>query len=322
VKIGVNLPSGIPGVGRDDVLEWARRAEAIGFSTLAVNDRFAYGDYEPLITLAAAAAVTDRIGLLANVIIAPVRRSSAVLAKQLATIDSISGGRLTVGLGVGDREDDYRLSGASMRTRFTRLGEMIEELRAVWTGADQQVAPVGPQLPSGRPPLLLGGRTEAALRRVAQYDTGWTMGLGTPERFRDSVEQIASWRAEAGMSAPASAIASSHYALGDGARPRLRSYILDYFAHLGPYAEIVADNCPADEDALVRTIAGGSRPSPPTSWSSYRCRPASTSSSCSARPSSALGAAARHADRRRRRYRCERSASDSATSGTTPTWAP
>jgi alkanesulfonate monooxygenase SsuD/methylene tetrahydromethanopterin reductase-like flavin-dependent oxidoreductase (luciferase family) len=106
VRIGVGLPSGIPGVGRDDVLEWARRAEAIGFATLSVNDRLAYGDYEPLIALAAAAAVTDRIGLLANVIVAPVRGSAAVLAKQLATLDSISQGRLTVGLGVGDREDD------------------------------------------------------------------------------------------------------------------------------------------------------------------------------------------------------------------------
>jgi alkanesulfonate monooxygenase SsuD/methylene tetrahydromethanopterin reductase-like flavin-dependent oxidoreductase (luciferase family) len=143
-----------------------------------------------------------------------------------------------------------------MRTRFTRIGEMIEELRAVWTSADTQVAPVGPRLPQGRPPLLLGGRTEAALRRVVQYETGWTMALGTPERFRDSVERIASWRAEAGLRAPVRAIASSHYALGDGARPRLRSYILEYFAHLGPYAEIVADQCPADDEALARTIAG------------------------------------------------------------------
>jgi alkanesulfonate monooxygenase SsuD/methylene tetrahydromethanopterin reductase-like flavin-dependent oxidoreductase (luciferase family) len=179
-----------------------------------------------------------------------------VLAKQLATLDSISGGRLTVGLGVGDREEDYVLSGASMRTRFSRIDEMIDELRTIWTSADPQVAMIGPHPPAGRPPLLLGGRTEAALRRVVRYDTGWTMALGTPERFHDSVERIARWRAQAGVEGPVRAIASSHYALGTDAGSRLRSFIVGYFAHLGPYAEVVAGNCPADEEALARTIAG------------------------------------------------------------------
>jgi hypothetical protein len=89
-----------------------------------------------------------------------------------------------------------------------------------------------------------------------EYETGWTMGLGTPERFRDSVDRIARWRAEAGMETTVRAIASSHYALGPGAGDVLRSFILDYFAHLGPYAEIVAGNCAADDVALARTIAG------------------------------------------------------------------
>jgi hypothetical protein len=255
VKIGVCLPSCIPGVERDDVFEWARRAEAIGFSTLAVTDRLAYDDYEPLITLAAAAALTSRIGLLTNILVAPQRRSAAVLAKQLATLDSVSGGRLTVGLGVGDREHDYLLAGASMRSRFTRIGEMIGEMRSIWAGADPNVAAIGPHPPPGRPPLVLGGRTEAALRRVVEYDTGWTMALGTPERFKDSFERIATWRAESGRDTPVRGIASSYYGLGDGAGGHLRSFILDYFAFLGPYAEVVAGNCPTDEGAVRHTIS-------------------------------------------------------------------
>jgi alkanesulfonate monooxygenase SsuD/methylene tetrahydromethanopterin reductase-like flavin-dependent oxidoreductase (luciferase family) len=141
-----------------------------------------------------------------------------------------------------------------MRTRFTRIGEMIEEMRSIWSSADPRVAVIGPHPPEGRPPLLLGGRTEAALRRVVQYETGWTMALGTPERFRDSVERITRWRAEAGLDNPVTAIASSYYGLGADASAGLRTFILDYFAFLGPYAEVVAGNCPADEEAVRGTI--------------------------------------------------------------------
>src|SRR5207253_7871718 len=99
MEIGIGLPSTIPGVDRDSLLDWARRSDEAGFSLLGTIDRLVYPNYESLIALAAAAGVTERIGLATAILIAPLR-NAAILAKQSPTIDNLSDGRLTLGLAV------------------------------------------------------------------------------------------------------------------------------------------------------------------------------------------------------------------------------
>ena len=152
MDVGIGLPATIPGVEGAQLIEWARRAEARGFSSLGTIDRIVYGNYDPLIALAAAAAVTDRIRLATTILIAPYRRNGALVAKQAASVDRLSGGRLVFGVAVGGREDDYEASGADFhRTRPGGSTAMLDEWARVWSGesfgtagGDRPVAGPGP----------------------------------------------------------------------------------------------------------------------------------------------------------------------------------
>ena len=106
MKLGIGLPNPVPGTAGETLVEWARKAESAGFSSLATIDRIAYPSYESLVTLAAVAGATERIGLVTNVLLAPTR-NPVLLAKMAASVDQLSGGRLTLGLGVGSRKDDF-----------------------------------------------------------------------------------------------------------------------------------------------------------------------------------------------------------------------
>ena len=190
MDVGIGLPSTIPGAGRDQVLEWARRAEARGFSSLGTIDRVVYPNHEPLITLAAAAAVTERIRLATAILLAPVRANGALLAKQAATLDVLSGGRLVLGVAVGRREDDFRACGADFEARGRVLDEMLELWARIWDGEEG----IGPQPPAGRPTVMLGGWANAAFTRAARHAAGWTGGNCTLEELADGTERLrAAW---------------------------------------------------------------------------------------------------------------------------------
>src|SRR5690242_3121360 len=157
MQIGIGLPNtlDIPG---PQLLDWARRAEERGFSTLATIDRIVYPNYDSLTALAAAGAVTSRIGLFTNILLAPVY-SPPLLAKVTASVDAISGGRLTLGMGVGGRPDDF----AALNRRFDRRGKLMDEtldlLHRAWAGEPVTGGdfPVGPAPAAGnRVSMLIG----------------------------------------------------------------------------------------------------------------------------------------------------------------------
>ncbi len=178
MDIGIGFPHGMPSRGGELILDWARRADQGPFSSLSVIDRIVYPNPEPLMVLAAAAAVTTRIRLMTAVLLAPLR-NAGLLAKQAATIDALSGGRLTLGLGVGGREDDSLAAPAAFHTRGRRFDEQLAVMKRIWSGlpAAEGVGPVGPRpVQEGGPEILIGGRSEAAMARVARWGDGYVSG--------------------------------------------------------------------------------------------------------------------------------------------------
>src|SRR5690348_6485743 len=123
MQIAIGLPNCVAGATGAGLIEWARRADRAGFSSLATIGAVSYPSFEELTLFAAAGAVTERIRFFSNVLIATTR-SAAELAKQAATVDQLTDGRLTLGLGVGWREGDFVLSGRNYHRRGAILDEM------------------------------------------------------------------------------------------------------------------------------------------------------------------------------------------------------
>jgi alkanesulfonate monooxygenase SsuD/methylene tetrahydromethanopterin reductase-like flavin-dependent oxidoreductase (luciferase family) len=258
MEIGIGLPATIPGTSGPLVLDWAKRADSGPFSSLGIIDRLVYPNYEPLITLAAAAAVTERVRLMSTVLIAPLR-GAGVLAKQAATIDALSGGRLTLGLGVGAREDDFRAAPASFHDRGRQFEEQLELMKRVWSGqpVSDEVGPIGPPpARAGGPELLIGAYSPAAIRRAGRWANGFiTGGVADPEQARqmyDVVEE--SWRAEGREGRPR-LVGSIYYALGPNA-DRGADYIRDYYSYFGPAVEEMATSIPSSPEIIEGLMRG------------------------------------------------------------------
>jgi alkanesulfonate monooxygenase SsuD/methylene tetrahydromethanopterin reductase-like flavin-dependent oxidoreductase (luciferase family) len=251
MEVGIGLPATIPGVEPDQLLEWARRAEAQGFSSLGTLDRLVYPNYEPLIALAAAAAVTERIRLATAILIAPYRANGALLAKQAATVDHLSNGRLVLGVAPGGREDDYATSGVDFHARGKLFDEMLEQWRRIWAGEKFGVAgAIGPPPPKGRPTLILGGSADAAFERAAKYGDGWIMGGGTPEQFRTGSARLdAAWQAAGREGAPRK-MALAYFSLGSGAREAADRYLRHYYGWLGDVADMLVQSAAIDADTV------------------------------------------------------------------------
>jgi alkanesulfonate monooxygenase SsuD/methylene tetrahydromethanopterin reductase-like flavin-dependent oxidoreductase (luciferase family) len=259
MDIGIGLPAAIPGVEPHLILDWARRADAGPFSSLGVIDRVVYPNFEPLISLAAAAAVTERIRLMTTVVLAPLR-NAGVLAKQAASLDALSGGRLTLGLGLGGREDDFRAAPAPYYGRAQRFEGQLAMMKQIWSGQPpaEGLGPVGPPpARAGGPELLLGGYVPAAIQRVGKWADGFiTGGVADPGQAHQLYEIAeASWKAE-GRSGRPRFVGGIYYALGAKAQEGVRSYILDYYGYFGPAAEEMAKTFPASAEAVKEKIRG------------------------------------------------------------------
>jgi probable F420-dependent oxidoreductase len=201
VNVGVGLPNTTPGSNGELMIEWARRADAGPFSSLGVLDRLLYDSFDPFASLAAAAAVTERIGLATMIAIGPLRPAAA-LVKHAASVQALSGGRLTLGLGTGTRRMQRDWHGLDGEHPASRMEELVPLLRRLWRLHDEgavehegrfytlRVKPTAAVIPPVRPeiPVYMAGvnpRMVEAAGRVGDGLVGHP--LFTPEYVRDVV---------------------------------------------------------------------------------------------------------------------------------------
>ena len=257
MKVGIGLPGNVPGTKGDFILEWARRADEGPFHSVGTIDRLVYDNYEPLVLLAAAAGATSRVRLLTGVLLAPLR-NPGVLAKQTASLDALSGGRLTLGVGVGRRPDDYEAAPAEYQRRGQQMGRTLEAMRRVWRGegVGEGIGPMGPApVQPGGPEVLIGAGTPQAGRRVGKYADGFIAAAGNADAVK-ALYSVAeeSWKAEGREGRPRLAGVAS-YALGPNAADKVGGYIRHYYAFLGEAAtNAMAGNAISSPEAVKDTI--------------------------------------------------------------------
>jgi len=242
VDIGIGLPNTVPGTEGRRLVDWAKNAEAAGFSTLGTIGRLVYPNYEELVALSAAAAVTSRIRLTTSVLLAPLYSNTALFAKQAASLDRLSGGRLVLGLGLGGRDDDYAASALPATGKGRRFDQQLADMKRIWSGERfGQAGAIGPEpVRRGGPELILGGAAEATFRRVALLGDGWIMGGGTPDMFAQGAAAVeASWK-EAGRPGRPRKLSLAYFALGSDARNHADNYLLQYYNWLGDVARQIA----------------------------------------------------------------------------------
>jgi alkanesulfonate monooxygenase SsuD/methylene tetrahydromethanopterin reductase-like flavin-dependent oxidoreductase (luciferase family) len=257
MKIGIELPTTLPDVTASLIRDWARHADAGPFSSLGIIDRLVYNNFDPLITLATVATETQRIRLLTGVLLTPLY-NAGILAKQAASLDVLSDGRLTLGLGVGGRQEDFRAAPASFPDRGKRFEQQLELMTRVWSGqpVDNETGPIGPApVQPGGPELLIAGQSPAAIGRLKRWGNGYiAAGLGSPQDVDVLFRQAEAYWHNAGRPGKPRLVVATYYALGPQVAEQAASYLLDFYAFLGPFAREIVRFLPTSPEGVQARI--------------------------------------------------------------------
>lgn len=206
-KVGLCFVNPAPQIESGFVTAMAKKCDEAGLDTFWTIDRIAYDNLEPLTLLAAAAAVTKRIRLGTSVLLPGVRHP-VILAKTVASLDFLSGGRVTLGVGFGSRANDFSAVEIPFEGRGSRAEEAIKLMRRLWTeegvtheGRFFKVTnlTIGPRpIQSPHPPIWMGGSADSALKRAAKFANGYICGSSAIQEFPVLWEKISGLARQAG----------------------------------------------------------------------------------------------------------------------------
>lgn len=254
MKIGIGIPNQVRDVRAAVLPSWAARAEEAGFATLATVGRLAYPGVDDTVALAAAAGATSTIGLMSGVLLGTVWPPT-LLAKTLAGIDGVSGGRLTAGIGIGARTDDFVVDGLPASGLGKRIDHDLEVYRSVW-GGDPVGDGVNAAVPAGTRavPLLFGGNAPASFRRMAKWGEGYVGGSVPAPMAEPSFQAARTAWTEAGRTGAPRLIALAYFAIGDHDKGRANIY--DYYNVGGRnFATLVTDNVAGTAADVQRIVS-------------------------------------------------------------------
>jgi alkanesulfonate monooxygenase SsuD/methylene tetrahydromethanopterin reductase-like flavin-dependent oxidoreductase (luciferase family) len=245
MDVGVALPQMARGLDRAGLIAWCRGIDDGPFSSISAGERITFHNLDRFTLCSAAAALTERVRVFVNVVVLP-WHASAMVAKELASIDVVSGGRCEVAVGVGGRRDDYDAVGASFERRHQRVDAGVAELRRLWSGGlagDGQ--PVGPPpVQPGGPPVYASAMGPKAMARAAQWAdgvSGFSL-LGDPAEMERSADAARNAWTSAGRDAAPRLITGSFVALGPNSSTTLHDFARSY---LGVFGTDLADGLAA-----------------------------------------------------------------------------
>jgi alkanesulfonate monooxygenase SsuD/methylene tetrahydromethanopterin reductase-like flavin-dependent oxidoreductase (luciferase family) len=268
MDIGIALPTMATGFTRSTFVEWCRGIDDGPYSSISAGERITFHNPELLVTMAAAAALTERVRVATNIIVLPLHRP-ALLASQLATLDVLAGGRLVVGVGVGGREQDYRALGVPFEGRHGRLDAGVAELRRLWAGEPAYGGgePAGPAPHTrGGPPLWAAAMGPKSMARAAVWAdgvTGFSIGADPDEIARGNRLALDAWETQGRAERPRLVSGSFYLLGGPGAEVELTRFARAYLAVFGDRAadalsRLVTLSSPARLlDALAAAEAAG-----------------------------------------------------------------
>ncbi|MER6512977.1 LLM class flavin-dependent oxidoreductase [Nonomuraea sp. NPDC001636] len=257
MNIGIGLPIAVPGRPAREVKQWAEDGERLGFHSMGSIDRLVYDILDPLVSLGIAAAVTERVQLVTSVLNVGWRGNPILFAKQLATVDLISEGRLTAGLGIGGWPDDFTLSGAPDKGHGKIFDDTLTEMRRVWDGEVTSISGPTPLPGEGRPKLLIGGLIPAGYARAARFGDGWVAPTLSLDLLVKGVEGVTEAWARAERPGRPHILTGRYFCCGPEAVQLTDEYVAHYYgSRESPYYEAVrADSLDSDERLLKELIA-------------------------------------------------------------------
>ena len=257
MKISLCLPYAKAEIDRQVLIDWCRAADEGPFESLSCGERINGPAVDMRVMLAAAAALTERVRIVPSLYVLPMHNAVRA-AKEIATLDVVSGGRVTVTVGVGGRPKDYRAVDAPFERRHQRMDDQVAEMRSIWAGVPpfEGADPIGPKpVQEGGPPILIGAMDR---RRFVGAQSG-RMGSTRSRSTASSRKWKACWGARGRRGPTPDGPKAPHlaggfwYSLADDAESKLRKYVVEYLEIAGrDAAEAVAGNLTRNTPEAVR----------------------------------------------------------------------